>query len=238
MQLEFLWNDELALKQDLESKTGMFVDLTITNNKSTMLTFKRDPESDRIMLRLHRMFLSAPPEVVKALAVWIKSPRRRKAGATIDTFIQGNGHQVRKSPPPPVLIRSCGIHFDLQAMFDDLNEQYFKNSITSSITWGQAPTKSIKRRTKRRSIRFGSFVADRNLIRIHPYLDQDFVPDYFVRYIVFHEMLHAHFGVDETKNGRRRIHPPEFKKIEQKYHDYDRALTWQDDHKNLYKFFR
>ena len=91
---------------------------------------------------------------------------------------------------------------------------------------------------RRRSIRFGSYTPVDELIRIHPYLDQAFVPEFFVRYIVFHEMLHAHMGIEETPNGRRRIHPPAFRRREEEYGDYDRAVAWMNDESNLRRLLR
>ena len=87
--------------------------------------------------------------------------------------------------------------------------------------------------SRRRSIRFGSYSAQENVIRIHPLLDQDFVPQYFIRYIVFHEMLHAFLGAHESSSGRRRVHTREFRRRERAYPDYARAVEWESKESNL-----
>ena len=117
--------------------------------------------------------------------------------------------------------------------FEEVNRAEFDSSIDAPITWGRLPT--VRRR---RSIRLGSYSADDHLIRIHPHLDQAFVPEYFVRYIVFHEMLHAHLGIETGPTGRRRIHTREFNVRERAYADFARAVAWQDDPANLNRMLR
>jgi hypothetical protein len=64
-------------------------------------------------------------------------------------------------------------------------------------------------------------------------LDQDFVPRFFVRYIVFHEMLHAFVGISRTPTGRRQVHSGTFKRLEKSYPEYEKAVAWQAVKKNL-----
>ena len=100
---------------------------------------------------------------------------------------------------------------------------HFANGVTAAITWGRMPILG----KRRRAIRFGAYFSRGNIIRIHPLLDQAFVPEYFVRYVVFHEMLHAAMETRATGSGRRRVHGGEFKRRERAYPDYDRAIAWE-----------
>src|SRR5690606_25166299 len=126
-----------------------------------------------------------------------------------------------------------GLFHDLQRLYNEVNRLHFGNEVRARITWGRMPPSR-----RRRSIRFGSYTVEDNLIRIHPLLDQDFVPRYFVRYIVFHEMLHAHLGVKEASNGRRCVHTREFRERECAYPGYEEALAWQNNPANLRKLLR
>lgn len=222
------------LHEELERRTHKRIALVITNNRSRMISFRPD-ERPVLRLRVHRMFLSAPPEVIKALAHWIAHPRSKKASAAIDAYIRENHHHVPRRQRRAVELRTQGRHFDLAALFEDINRGCFQGTVNARITWGRHPT-----RTRRRSIRFGSYNSDENLIRIHPLLDQRFVPKYFVRSVVHHEMLHAHLGVSEppTKGGRRQIHTPAFKRLERAFPDYARAIRWQEDERNLNRLLR
>ncbi len=104
----------------------------------------------------------------------------------------------------------------LQAVYDELNARYFKSSLRCSITWGRRQKKA-----KRRSICYGSYDRSRRLIRINPLLDAACVEPDFIKYIVYHEMLHAAIPV-ERKNGRNQIHPPVFRTREKMYPNWYR----------------
>jgi predicted metal-dependent hydrolase len=231
-QLEFSWKDESALRRELERLTGHTVALIVTDNTSTMMTVKRDKSGGGFKLRIHRMFLQADPRVIRALGDWVRRPRSGESGAVIDEFIRKHRHLIRRRRPNEILITE-GIHHDLREMYDTLNRKHFQGAVTAGITWGRMPPSR-----RRRSIRFGSYTAEDRLIRIHPLLDQAFVPDYFVRYIVFHEMLHAYLGLGKATNGRRCVHSPEFRRREQRYPDYDRAVEWQSSASNLRRLLR
>jgi predicted metal-dependent hydrolase len=232
MQLEFQWRDEASLRRELEERIGLRLRLVVTDNTSTLMSLKEDGNG-RADLRLHHMFLSASPDVVRALASWLKQPRRGRSGAVIDRFIREHGHLVREGPQRRTRVRTRGRRFDLRALFDEVNREQFTGAVSAKISWGKRPGGR-----RRRSIRFGSYCADENLIRIHPVLDQDFVPEYFIRYIVFHEMLHAHLGITEAPSGRQRSHTPEFRRRERAYPDYRRALAWHDRPRNLHRLLR
>ncbi len=223
-----------ALRQWLMARTGKPIVLHITNNSSTMMSVRPHRNGCSTRVSVHYMFLTAPEEVKEALAVWIKKPRTKAAGALLNRFIRERTHQIRPARPRHITRCTKGRHFDLQALFDEINRQYFENAITEVITWGNMP----KQRCRPRSMRFGSHSPQQHVIRIHPLLDQPFVPEYFVRYIVYHEMLHAHLGVGEHPSGRRSIHSRRFKQKEKAFPEYERATAWLEDRKHMDELWR
>lgn len=234
MQLEFVVHDERALQIELERLTGQRIELTITDNSSSLINFREGGRTKPGTLRLHRMFLAASPAIVQAVAKWLTRDRGGRAAAILDTFIDGHGHLVRTKRARRVRLHTSGAHHDLRVVFDELNAREFAGAVCTGITWGRMPTG----RRRRHSIRMGSYTPDDDLIRIHPLLDQAFVPAYFVCYIVFHEMLHADIGVERSPSGRCRMHSPEFVRRERLYCDYDRAVTWLDNSRNLARLLR
>jgi hypothetical protein len=233
IQLEIAWRDPESLRAELEKRTGLKIGLTITNNRSTMMSVRKGRARHSIDVRLHRMFLAADTGVIQSLAVWLVNPKSRRDTAAVDTFIGSNACRVRAEAHRNNVVIAKGNVFDLAVLFRDLNADHFDNSIRADITWGRLPPAR-----RRRSIRFGSYYPTDNLIRIHPLLDQEFVPPYFMRYIVFHEMLHAYLGIEESESGRRRYHTREFSRLEEKYPDYAKALKWQTNPGNLKKLLR
>lgn len=229
MQLEFPIGDKTNLQNALEAQTSLSIDLVITDNRSSMLAFQ--PGRRKATLRLHRMFLSAGPEVVNALGLWLKRGKCKRSAKVIDRFIDEHRHLVDAAKPKNrIRLRPQGEVYDLQELYAEVNDEHFDGSIDVPITWGKAPASKKRRRY---SIRLGSYSPEDHLVRIHPYLDNDAVPRFFIRYIVFHELLHAHLGIEKTSSGRRIVHSREFNTIERSYPDYTRAVEWQNNPRNL-----
>ncbi len=222
-----------SLHRELTAATGVDIRLRITNNTSTMMSLRYESAGRRALVGLHHMFLEAPDDVRKALSAWIVKPSAKVPGKKLEAYIAERRHLIAAKPPKTVALRTQGEFFDLSTLFDEVNKSEYNNEVTTPITWGKMP--ALRRR---RSIRFGSYSPGEDLIRVHPLLDQEFVPLFFVRYIVFHEMLHAHMGIEESATGRRKIHPPEFRRREAAYCDYARALAWMEDEKNLRRLLR
>ena len=72
----------------------------------------------------------------------------------------------------------------------------------------------------------GSYSLEENLIRIHPGLDQEWIPACYLRWVVFHEMLHAAQPAPVV-NGRHAFHTPEFAAEERRFVQYVEATEWE-----------
>jgi hypothetical protein len=215
--------EECALEEALAGfiPLGKGLRVTLTNNRFTMVSVKRAQAGYTV--RLHRMFVGAEPRLMRAIARYVVHNDRR-ASEAIGAFIEHNQHIIRRQVRTPRLlkIRTQGRVYDLQALFDRVNADRFEGRLEARITWGSAPA----RRRPRRSIKMGSFSVEDRIIRIHPVLDQVSVPEYFVAWIVFHEMLHGKHEV-VRKDGRRCFHGPEFVAEEKTFADYERAVAWE-----------
>jgi hypothetical protein len=224
------------------------IDLSLTDNQCTMISVRREP--GRYRLRLHHMFAEAGPDIVAALGRYVIRAER-SASAVLGEFITANQEQIdcvdrridrridRARPdaqaarPTPVRAASGGsgrdsaqgFHHDLRRLFHRLNADYFAGTIRADITWGQRrrPTAHLR---CHKSLQLGSYSVEDALIRIHPTLDRREVPEYYLAWIVYHEMLHQKHGVPVIA-GRRRFHTPEFLAEERLFDDYERAHLWQ-----------
>jgi hypothetical protein len=125
-----------------------------------------------------------------------------------------------------------GQYFDLRALFDKLNAEYFNGALRGyTIIWGRK-----RKLPPKEYFVFGTIQEEDRIIRIHPLLDAPFVPTWFLEYVIYHEMLHAVVPEEEDATGRRRIHTDEFYRREQRFHCYQRARRWEDE--NLDRFLR
>jgi predicted metal-dependent hydrolase len=211
------FSEEHDLRYYLEKATRRQVSLVITDNTSSVLSIMtRDTFAE---LRLHNMFLSAGRDVLDELAEFIMD--RKRQTPLVRKFINQNTHRIKAVSPRKMRIHAKGRHHHLGERYSALNQEYFDGRISASITWG---ARSAKRFVAERTL--GSYDPQTSLIRIHPILDSKGVPQYFLDFIIYHEMLHADMGVEE-QDGRRMMHSKEFKKREQLFQQYDRALKWE-----------
>lgn len=220
-------NDGLlqVLVQQLGSRLASLV---LTNNRSRIISAR--PERDgSLHLRVHRSFAEAPPEIVAALVTFLKSPRKAKRAEALQA-IRGHFDLWQKAAAPPrqrcprkMRLLAQGQFFDLVALRDQVNRDYFDGTLEVAITWGKngAPL----RRRRGYSIRLGSYHERENLVRIHPVLDRADVPAYVVESIVHHEMVHAVVPTERGKS-RRIVHGPEFRRLERLYRHHEEAEAW------------
>ena len=222
---------ELELRRRLERQTGKPIAITITDNRSSMVYVT--PASPRLVkVRVHHMFLDAPPPIVGALAQYVRRPTP-ECHRVLNRYIRANAHRIGGRPRHRAHLNLWhrGFHFDLRKIYERLNERYFEGRLRAAITWGKSNA-----RNRRYSIDFGCFDNDKRMIRINPALDRPFVPGFFMDYIVYHEMLHAAIGFRESANGRRSLHSPRFREEERQFRFYRSALQWESA--NLWRFLR
>jgi SprT-like family len=125
-----------------------------------------------------------------------------------------------------------GEHFDLRRTFDQLNARYFRNRLRGyKVMWGRR-----RKQRPREYFIFGTIQEQDRVIRINPLLDQPWVPLWFLRYILYHEMLHSVVPDESLRGGRRRVHTEEFNRRERQFRGYARARRWEED--NLARFLR
>lgn len=210
-----------ALQLRLFKETGRPLRLTLTENRSVLLSFRK--EKGVVLLRLHRMFLYAPFGVVRAVARGLRRTNRTADG-TVRRFINENLHRVQKLKRalPPLV--TAGHSHDLQRVYERLNVRFFGGGLRVPLTWGRGVG-----RARRGGLTFGSYDPVLRLIRIHPVLDRADVPLFFLESVVYHEMLHHHLGGVPDRAGRTVYHSRAFRVAEARYPSYREALAWEKE---------
>lgn len=212
-----------------------------------------DDGREGLAIRLHGRFAEAPEDTRHALARWLRVGRRaRRACVVLDAWIHARIASEPPSPPRPAIVEPAGRAYHLEVLAAPLYADQFTTDFRAprqrpGLTWGRRG-----RSSSRRSLRLGSFDSEQGLVRIHPVLDRREVPEWFVRYVLMHEILHAALpprprpgprpgegeGEGEGEgSGRRWVHHgPEFRARERAYVDYERALAWEE--RNLSRLIR
>lgn len=219
------------IRKRLSRLAGKVVVLTVTDNRCSMV-YVSPGRNGKVKVRLHHMFLEASPEVLRALAQFIRRPTR--AGSErLRAFTRQNRHLIGGQPRGRAYLNLThrGCHSNLKEVYDRLNARYFGSRVKVPITWGRS-----RASVRRNSIDFGSYDPVARIIRINPALDRPWVPRLFLDYIVYHEMLHAALGVRALANGRQEIHSLRFREEEKEFRFYRWALRWE--RANLWRFLR
>ncbi len=189
-------------------------------------------------LRLHHRFKSAPHEVRDALATWLRAGKRAtKAGPILDAWIHA---EIASLPAPErkLVLDDQGLTHPLGEMAERLFRTEFKGDFEPHgslprprISWGR---RTLSR--SRRSLRLGSFEPTSRVVRVHPVLDQEAVPEWFVRFVLKHEILHAVIETYRDRSGRWVHHGPRFRQREASWPEFEAALHWE--RKNLARLIR
>jgi hypothetical protein len=211
-----------ALERRLSQAHRRPVALAVTDNRRNMISHSH--REGVMRARIHHMFLDAPGAVQNALIKYVVRGDR-DASTLVGQFIDENGHRIRATRPVLTPLATQGKYHDILAVYREVNDKYFGRTVDALLTWGRRGSN----RKPRRTIKLGSYSAVERLIRIHPALDQPWVPRYFIAYIVYHEMLH-HVIPSSQGPGRRMLHPPLFQARERLFRDFDRALAWERAH--------
>lgn len=213
-------------RQALERRLGAAypgqVVLSITDNRHSIISYGR--KAGVLRVRLHHMFLDAPPKILEALVRYVVHAER-EASLKVGLYIEENGFRLARRRPRSIKLHTRGKYHDLASVYDDVNQRYFNGNVNALVTWGRASKRDVGA-TPRKTIKLGSYSALERLIRIHPVLDRAWVPRYVVAFVVYHEMLH-HVMPATRANGRRALHPPEFLERERLFRNFERATAWE-----------
>ncbi|MBA3958509.1 MAG: hypothetical protein H0X51_09000 [Parachlamydiaceae bacterium] len=211
------------LQQELQQRAGKKVQLKINDNRSTMLSVRWEPDCTKVSL--HRMFLQAPQNIMQALACYLRQEVKIMS-PNIKHFIEEN---VKKLDYSHTIDRkklcSQGTVYNLQEMYQEINNEYFDGKLQLSITWFGKPFQR-----GRSKVTFGLYHDPLRLIKIHRMLDNPFVPDYLIAFVIYHEMLHYVCPAYRDINGIQRIHSKEFKQMEMRFRHYELAQYWIKEH--------
>ena len=184
--------------------------------------------SGRIYVRVSDIFKSAPVNVHRALAFILVSKLLRKRAPQLHERVYRNyacqpevlraSDLARRQRGRKRLSSAQGRVYNLEKMFARLNRRYFDGELAQpTLSWSQRRTRTI----------LGHHDGAHETIVISKTLDSAEVPEWFVEFILYHEMLHIKHPA-RLINGRRFYHTKAFRTEEQRFPFYDDAQAWLD----------
>jgi hypothetical protein len=182
--------------------------------------------SGQVYVRLSDICKDSPPEVMRSLAfVLVARLLGKKIPAVHDRAyreysltpeLMRSSDIARRNRGRKMISTARGNVYDLDKIFNKLNRKYFDSSLEKpTLTWSQRKTRSI----------LGHHDRVYETITVSKSLDSTQVPDWFVEFIVYHEMLHIKH-LARMINGRRYYHTGAFRLDERKFPRYEDAQRW------------
>jgi predicted metal-dependent hydrolase len=171
----------------------------------------------RILVRLSDLLEGAPEGVLHAifhilLAKLYRKEIDAKHAARFRKFsgshsVAAKTHLIRQMRGRKRLLGAKGQHYDLEQIFEDLNQRFFHGLMARpQMTWsGNHSRYSL-----------GHYDPAHNTIVVSRVFDQPEMPRYAVEYLVYHEMLHLRHPV-KLRGSRRCVHSTEFQAEEKLY---------------------
>jgi hypothetical protein len=106
--------------------------------------------------------------------------------------------------------------YNLDHLFSSINHQYFAGTMSKPrLMWSNI----LSHR------KLGHYERTRDRIVISKILDHERIPQYLIEFILYHELLHKHHGI-QWLNGKCMVHTPEFKRSERKFGQFQEAETF------------
>ena len=190
------------------------------------ITHKIRIRGGRVYVRISDIFKSAPDDVLRATAFILvarllskRTPRIHESHYREYAYspeVLRSLDIARRRRGRKLISSSRGRVYDLERIFQRLNRRYFDEEIERpTLTWSQRRTRRI----------LGHHDAAHETIVISKTLDAADIPEWFVEFVLYHEMLHIKHPARFIK-GRRYYHTKAFRNEEQRFPRYEEAQRW------------
>jgi predicted metal-dependent hydrolase len=179
----------------------------------------------RVYVRVSDILRDAPQSVHRALAfILVSKLFNKRVGHEHQTLYRQYAYQpqvqraselARQSRGRKMLVGAVGRSHNLDKMFAKLNRRYFDNQLPMpALSWSARRSKRI----------LGHHDYTHDAIVISRSLDTAEVPEFFIEFVLYHEMLHMKHQ-PRVVNGRRVYHTPAFRADERRFEKYEEAMA-------------
>lgn len=213
--------NQKKLEETLSHQLNKKVSIRLNRNTSTMLSVLESTQKS-CRLSIHRRFLLASEDIIDAVGKFVTTkkgmPLLLKKYIQSDQDLEQSLGKMRSIGKEIVQ----GEHFDLSQVLASIEQEYFEKPLGLRISWyGRKGRRSTQCRT------LGIFDCVSKMVKIHRTLDDPRVPLFYLKFVVFHEIMHFLYPPKVAKNGRIQFHHIEFRKNEQKFAQYSEAIAWE-----------
>jgi hypothetical protein len=217
-------------KEDLINQIKKYLpsnySVSIKNKNNYLVYVKKKIFSNEV--NIHPVFLKADKNLLTDIVDFILKRNKnelKNSKKRLSDFFHEN-QQSKK-----VKINTKFKNKDINKMFSFvLNELKIKfiniDFSKIEITWGRLTSK------RTRSIRFGSFDKKKNIVRLHPVLDNQNIPDFFINSIIYHEV--SHFIVFESDKNAKSHDRNFYKMLKNIDPFFIQSKNWEKENKMIF----
>ena len=195
-------------------KLGQTIHVELNHNN---LLWRTHAKGKLILIAASEGFVGAPTEVLHALITAMTS-RSASAQRLIKTYAAGPAYaQIHKDLTSATGHNegdAGGQHFDLDAVFERVNRDYFNAAMPrpKRLIWSSKLTRRV----------MGHYQTRTDTVMLSKSLDDARVPPFVVDFVMYHELLHKRLG-SKMSNGRRQVHFAEFREAEKLFPSCEQA---------------
>jgi hypothetical protein len=182
--------------------------------------------SGRVFVRLSDICKDTSPTVLRALAFLLVARllgkripdvhNRVYQDYSVTPDVMRASDLARRRRGRKFISSAQGEVYNLEKMFAKLNRRHFDSELKKpTLTWSQRRTRNI----------LGHHDRVYDTVTISKTLDSRDVPEWFVEYILYHELLHMKHPA-RLINGRRYYHTSAFRNDERRFPHYEEAQKW------------
>lgn len=180
----------------------------------------------RIYARVSDILSDTPADVLFALACILvaklyrlKTPKEENQiyrQYILDQSIMDATEASRRERGYKLMTSPQGKFYDLDHLFDEVNERYFNSQIVRPVlSWSQRNSRRV----------LGHHDSIHDAIVLSRSLDSLKTPPYVVEFVLYHEMLHIKHP-QQVVNGRKISHHRQFRDDERRFEYFDEATKW------------
>ncbi len=181
---------------------------------ASLYTLRKGPDGVRAVFS--EGLAGAPAPVLRAAAALLRGNMTPKQRERLHSYTESEAYRaVLRALQAAVRSEqeARGLVYDLNALFDELNAQYFEGALPRPrLRWSGRITRR----------KFGHYEPASDTILLSSTLDDPAVPRYATAFVLYHEMLHKFVGVKKI-NGRRYAHTRAFRRLERLFEQYEEA---------------
>lgn len=199
---------ELEKKLSKSLKRKVSIDFSLDGVRRILI----EPNGKALKLRLDPLFKEINHDYYEALVKFIQLGDEHSKSELIEYL------RIHKNKLPVKDTHT------FQSTLNQLRNEHFPLLPPLKLVRGKEGKKG-----EQKSIRLASYWAKRKEIRLHPYLEIEGVPEYYLQFLIYHELCHAQLVMSgQAKDGEH--HGPDFIKLEKKFPMIEEAIDWENHH--------